>query len=173
MQNIDWAEDFKKLYDHAVSVYRAGERNPAAYFSSQQTALLAAIGCSPQEVFDFVEDGCQGGEPAFETVLLVTAVRRDYLQVEQAGRPSGKVVDSDRLPAKSAELGGIPWLPRIIQKAEAKLRGEMPPELMYLCGGDRQFLRRLNIHPADFLRLVWSVKGDPQKVLAYVKQGHA
>ena len=170
MQNIDWAENFKKLYDHAVSAYHAGERNPAAYFSSQHTAFLAAIGGSPQEVFDFVEDWCQGGEPAFETVLLVTSVRRDYLQVEQSGRPSGKVVDSDQLPAKRAELGGIPWLPRIIQKAEAKLRGEMPPELMYGCGGDREFLRSVNIHPADFLRFVWSAEGDPQKVLAFVNR---
>ncbi len=172
MQNIDWAENFKALYDHAVATYRAGQRNPAAYFSRAQAAFLAAIGCSPQEIFDFVEDGCLGGEPGFETVLLITAVRRDYLLVEQRGRPSGRVVDSDRLPAKSAELGGIAWLPRIIEKAGAKLRGEMPPELMYCCGGDRQFLRSVDIHPADFLRFVWSVKGDPQQVLDFVKRSH-
>ena len=169
MQNTDWAENFRALYDHAVSAYRAGQRNPAACFSHEQTAFLAAIGCSPQEVFDFAEDWCQSEDPAFETVLLITAARRDYLLVEQQGRPSGKVIDSGQLPAKNAELGGIAWLPRIIPKAEAKLRGEMPPELMYGCGGDRPFLRRMNIHPADFLRLVWSVKGDAQKVLAFVK----
>ena len=173
MQSMDWAENFKTLYDHAVSAYRAGQRNPTDYFSSEQTAFLAAIGCSPQEVFDFAEDWCQFGEPAFETVLLVTAVRRDYLLVEQQGKLSGKVIDADKLPARSDELGGIAWLPRIIEKAEAKLRGEMPPELMYLCGGDREFLRSVNIHPADFLRLIWSVKGDPQKVLAYVQRGRA
>ncbi len=173
MQNIDWAENFKTLYDHAVSAYRAGQRNPAAYFSRDQVASLAAIGCSPQELFDFAEDWCQLGEPAFETVLLITAVRRDYLLVEQQGKPSDKVIDAGQLPARSDELGGIAWLPRIIQKAEAKLRGEMPPELMYGCGGDRQFLRSVNIHPADFLRLVWSVKGESQKVLAYVQRGRA
>lgn len=173
MQNTDWAENFRALYDHAVSAYRAGRRNPAACFSREQTAFLATIGCSPQEVFDFVEDGCQGGEPAFETVLLITAARRDYFLVEQHGRPSGKVIDAGQLPAKSDELGGIPWLPRIIQKAGAKLRGEMPPDLMYGCGGDRPFLRSVNIHPADFLRLVWSVEGDAQQVLAFVKRSRA
>ena len=107
MQNMEWAENFKTLYDHAVSAYRAAKRNPAAYFSSEQTAFLAAIGCSPQEVFDFAEDWCQFGEPAFETVLLITAARRDYFLVEQQGRRSDKVIDSDQLPARSDELGGI------------------------------------------------------------------
>ena len=173
MQHTDWAENFRVIYLHTVAAYRAGQRDPATICTPEQTAFLASIGCSPQEVFDFAEDGCLGGEPAFETVLLITAVRRDYLLVEQAGRPSGKVIDAGQLPAKSAELGGIAWLPRIIQKAGAKLRGEMPPELMYGCGGDRPFLRSVNIHPADFLRLVWSVKGDPQKVLAFVQRSGA
>ena len=56
------------------------------------------------------------------------------------------------LPSMGASLGGFRWLPRLMAKAHAKLRGEMPPELMYGCGGDRPFLKQLGIHPADFLK---------------------
>ena len=66
-------------------------------------------------------------------------------------------------------MDGIPWLPRIIKKAEAKLRGEMAPDLMYGCGGDRNFFREHRLNPADFLRHVWAADGDEAKVLAYVK----
>ncbi len=73
------------------------------------------------------------------------------------------------LPAKDAELEGIPWLPRLIDKAEAKLRGEMPADLMYDCGGDRQFFKKHDRHPADFLRVTWAAKGDARKILRYVR----
>jgi hypothetical protein len=79
----------------------------------------------------------------------------------------------DSLPAKTAEVDGIPWLPRLIEKARAKLRGEMPPELMYGCGGDRPFLRRMNVELAEFLRLVWDAKNDERRILDYVKQRKA
>jgi len=64
-------------------------------------------------------------------------------------------------------------LPRLIEKAKAKLRGEMPPELMYCCGGDRAFLREHGIHPADFLREVWAAGDDTKKILQYVRQNAA
>jgi len=76
----------------------------------------------------------------------------------------------DKLPPKDAQLGGIEWLPRIIEKAHAKLRGEMPPELMYCCGGDRAFLREHGIHPADFLREVWAAGDDVQRILSFVRK---
>ena len=75
----------------------------------------------------------------------------------------------DDLPAKDAQLGGIVWLPRVIQKAKARLRGELPDTLMYCCGGDRKFFRTHDIHPADFLRYVWGAKGNEDKILNYVK----
>ncbi|MBI3875363.1 MAG: DUF5069 domain-containing protein, partial [Verrucomicrobia bacterium] len=153
-----------------VQQYRAGNLRAASWFDAGETAFLAGLGCSAQELFDFVEDFCQMGEPAFETVLLITALRRDYFLNELQGRPTGRLVDMATLPAKDARLGGIAWLPRIIVKAQAKLRGEMPAELMYCCGGDRQFLKSIGMHPADFLRLVWRTGGDEEKVLAAVKQ---
>ncbi|MGV3755618.1 MAG: hypothetical protein ACO1QS_09580 [Verrucomicrobiota bacterium] len=170
MQNYIWAERFKQIYDAAVLRYNNGTQSVAGLFGKEEVEFLASIGCTAQELFDFVEDFCRGGEPIYSDVLLVTAVRREYFLNVQHGKHSGKVIDSDKLPAKSAPLGGIPWLPRIIEKAKAKLRGEMPPELMYGCGGDRPFLRGVNIHLADFLRFVWEVDGDQQKVLAYVNE---
>ncbi len=73
-------------------------------------------------------------------------------------------------PAKEAELAGFSWLPRIILKARSKLRGEMPTELMYCCGGDRSFLKKLNIQPTDFLRVVWAARDDDRTIIDYVKQ---
>jgi hypothetical protein len=40
---------------------------------------------------------------------------------------------------------------------------------MYSCGGDRAFLHQHDIHPADFLRVVWAARGDHGKIAAYVK----
>ena len=142
-------------------------------FDSAQRRFLAEIGATPQEIFDFVEDTFHGGEPGFETTLLVTAARRDYFLVIQHGKPSRHMIDMDALPPKSAQLDGIEWLPRIIEKAKAKLRGEMPPELMYCCGGDRAFLREHGVHPADFLREVWAAGEDTKKILQNVRKSAA
>jgi hypothetical protein len=168
MQNFHWDTTFRKVYEKAVQTYHAGNRRPEIVFKPAERSFLASIGCTPRELYDFVEDWCGANEPSFETVLLITAVRRDYFLFVQKGQLSREVIDIEALPAKGAELAGIAWLPRIIAKAKAKLRGEMPPELMYGCGGDRPFLRSVNIHPADFLRMVWSAGDDGQKVIDFV-----
>jgi hypothetical protein len=170
MNEYDWADTFHQVYDRGANAYRAGNKRADSLFDAADKAFLARIGCSAQELFDFIEDGIRRGEPSYDVALLLTALRREYFLQVQGGKPSGKTVEMDRLPAKNEKLGGIEWLPRIIEKAKAKLRGEMPPELMYCCGGDVAFLRGVKIHPADFLRFVWSVDGDPQKVLQFVRQ---
>lgn len=167
-RSADWAVDFHRLYDKAVAKYASGVRRASELFDEEETEFLAAIGCTAQEVYDFAEDGCRMGEPSFETVLLITSVRRDYFLYVQRSQPSGRIVPMDSLPPKSAAMGGYEWLPRIIVKARAKLRGEMPSELMYGCGGDRPFLRSINIHPADFLREVWAAGEDDQRILRFV-----
>ena len=108
-----------------------------------------------------------------ETALLITAVRRDYFLVEQNSTWSTKTLNVDDLPAKDAQLGGVAWLPRVIQKAKGRLRGELPDNLMYCCGGDRKFFRAHDVHPADFLRYVWAAKGNEEKILSYVKNKSA
>ena len=170
MQNYNWPVTFREIYNRAASAYRAGRPSPQTLFPPADEKFLATIGCSAQELFDFVEDFVQGGEPDFGTTLLITSVRRDYFLSEQGGMPSGKLVDMDTLPPKQAAAGGLPWLPRIIVKARAKLRGEMPPDLMFCCGGDRAFLESVDIHAADFLRYVWAAGGDDQKIIEWVQR---
>jgi hypothetical protein len=173
VDNYNWAKSFRELFEDGSDAYRAGKRDEKSMFNPEQGRFLEGIGATPQEIFDFVEDTFYGGEPGFETSLLVTAMRREYFLKVQKGQHSGRVIDMEKLPSKSAQMGGIEWLPRLIGKAHAKLRGEMPPELMYCCGGDRAFLREYGIHPADFLREAWNAGDDHQRLLDFVRQSAA
>ena len=165
-----WHHELKQLFVLALERYRTGERDPRRYFTVDQIDYLASIGQTPQEIFDFAEDHEKYHEPDWETVLLISAARRDYLLTVQKWVTSTRVISTDDLPPKDEALDGIPWLPRLIEKAEAKLRGEMPPALMYNCGGDRNFFREHGLHPADFLRHVWAAQGDRGKVLEFVRE---
>ncbi|XHR31020.1 MAG: DUF5069 domain-containing protein [Chthoniobacteraceae bacterium] len=168
MKSYDWTSHVRPLYDKAFSRYQAGHRDPQTLFEPAEVEFLKGIGASAMELYDFAEDA---DSLEWETALLILSVRRDYFLVMQKGVPSARRLTMADFSAKTAELGGIPWLPRIIQKAEGRLRGELPLDLMYCCGGDRAFLRQFDLHPADFLREVWAAAGDEQKVLAYVKRG--
>ena len=130
---------------------------------------MKSIGYTEQELFDFVEDFAKAGEPTLETALKIASVRRDYFLTEQKRIPSGHQIAMANLPSKDAEIEGIAWLPRLIPKAEAKLRGEMPPDLMYCCGGDRKFFATHRIDPADFLRKVWKTSGNISEIVSWVK----
>lgn len=171
MTNDTWDTAFLALFDRCVAQYRAGNRDFTRYYNAEDAAFLKAIGYKPREFFDFVEDFCEySGEPSASTALLIAAVRRDYLRTIQKGVLSSAEITPDSLPPKpDASLGGIPWLARITVKARAKLRGELHPEIMYGCGGDRRFFREHNIHGADFLRAVWAAGDDDAKVLAWLK----
>ena len=170
MDHYDWDDVFRECYVKAVEAHRNGNRQPATFFTADETAFLAGIGCMPQEVYDFAEDWCTAQEPSFATVLLITAARRDYFLTIQKSQPTGRVISVNDLPAKDAALAGFLWLPRQIVKARAKLAGEMPADLMYCCGGDRAFFKRVKCHPADFLRVVWATHNDDQKIIAYIRQ---
>jgi len=171
--NYSWTATFRNLFDRCATAYRGGNRAHDTWYTATDISFLDSIGCKPRELFDFVEDHCtsDGEEPDYETALLVTAARRDYFLVVQKGVPSTHVVTPDQLPAKTAAIEGFVWLPRILAKARAKLRGEMDPDTMYGCGGDRHFLSTHDIHPADFLRTVWAAGEDDRKVIDYVKRG--
>jgi hypothetical protein len=161
MNDFTWPEQFRQSWEAAVQAYRTGHRSLSDF------PAVPGIGCTAQEMYDFAEDA---EELPFEAALLITAVRRDYFLVVQNGKLSGHVVPLDEFPAKDAEVAGFRWLPRLIVKARAKLRGELPAELMYSCGGDRAFLRKVNIHPADFLRHVWAAREDEGKIVEYVRR---
>lgn len=171
MKHYLWDSYFVELFDACVDEYDEGNHDYESWFSDEDQEFLRSIGCREREFFDFVEDNVtSGGEnPTAITALLVAAVRRDYFLTIQQGVPSAHIVAPSELPAKTAELDGIVWLPRILVKARAKLRGEMDPDTMFGCGGDRAFLEKFDIHPADFLRVVWAAGDDDARVLAYVK----
>jgi hypothetical protein len=139
-------------------------------FEPADVKFLASIGCTAQELFDFVDDFLNYGDFDFETVVAVAAIRRDYFLDEMHGKTTGRVVQMDELPAKTAEVDGIAWLPRLIAKARIKLRGEMNPDLMYGCAGDRPFLREHGMTLPQFLQLVRDKGGDDRAIVEAVKK---
>ena len=137
-------------------------------FEPGDTAFLATIGCTTQELFDFVDDFLGYGDFDFETVLEVTAIRREYFLNVMHGKSTGCVIAMSQLPAKSAKVDGIAWLPRLIAKARIKLRGEMDPDLMYGCAGDRPFLREHHMTLPQFLQLVRDSGDDDRAIIEAV-----
>ena len=170
MKNYDFADKFHALYDKAVKLYATGQRDQQAYFTPAEKDFLTANGIGVQAMYDYAEDHNNGGEPGYDRALEIESVRRDYFLNVQGGKASAKVLDESKMPAKDAELKGIVWLPRIIPKTRAKLRGELPASLMYSCGGDRRFFRTHDIHPAEFLSLVWRNQDDDDAVIDWVVQ---
>lgn len=168
---MTWNDTFLELFERCCEQYRGGNTDFATYYNDGDLEFLASIGYAEREFFDFVEDYCDGGEPTPTTALLIAAARRDYFHVVQQGKPSAAPkVKRDQIPPKDSILEGITYLPRIIQKAKAKLRGELDPDLMFSCGGDRRFLKENgNLHPADFLRQVWAAQDNTGKLVDWIK----
>lgn len=167
---MTWNDQFLALFRRCVEFYRGGNSDFHSYYGPEDLEFLKSIGYKPRELFDFVEDLVDGDVPTESTALLVASVRRDYFLAIQGGKASDAEVTSDDVPARTDEYEGIAYLPRIVAKAEAKLRGELHPDLMFSCGGDRRFLREHgNIHPADFLRHVWAADGDIAMVHDFVR----
>jgi len=166
---LTWEQTFSELFEQAVEKYRQGHHQARGLVDDAGREFLGSIGYTEQEFFDFAEDFQKGGEPSLKTALEIAAVRRDYFLQEQKGSFSTRPIATADLPPKDAEMDGIPWLPRLIAKAEAKLRGEMPPDLMYGCGGDRKFFRTHQIDPAEFLRKTWEMEGNIPKIVAWVQ----
>lgn len=165
----DWQRTFSDLFNTSVGKYQKGHQKAAGLVDAEGQKFLQSIGYTEQEFFDFVEDFAKGGEPTLETALEVASVRRDYFLKEQKGNFSPHRIVMANLPAKDAKVEDIVWLPRLLEKAEAKLRGEMPPELMFGCGGDRKFFKTHQISPAEFLRKVWHAQGKYSEVISWVK----
>lgn len=166
-----WNDTFLALFDRCLEKYNSGDKDFTSYYTEADLAFLQSIGCKPRELFDFVEDLGDEGEPSRSTALLVASARRDYFLVVQQGVASEHELTRDDLPSFGDLLGGMTYLPRILKKARAKLAGELNPDMMYGCGGDRNFLRTHGgIHLADFLRNVWACGDDDEQVLAYVQK---
>jgi hypothetical protein len=164
----DWVEEFRTLFENKVAVFKSGIQKVEAMFSQEEKDLLRSIGATPQEIFDFVEDWADDGVPDPETVLTLTKIRRDYfLQVQQGKFPETLKSEED-FPSRSASLASLDWFPRIIEKARAKLRGELPSDLMYSCGGDRRFLNKIKVSPVEFLETVREAGDNDDHIIKFV-----
>jgi hypothetical protein len=173
MKHYDFAPKFRALYDQAVGRYNAGTRTAAGLFSAEENAWLTANGLTPQNLFDYAEDQANYGEPGPDNALAIECVRRNYFVSAQEGRASTTVLDVERMPAKTDSIRGIEWLPRLIPKTKAKLRGELPASLMYCCGGDRKFFKTHDIAPAEFLGLVWRHENNDAAIIDWVARRSA
>lgn len=156
MENTsEFGHKLYELWKKAVEIYKNGNRTPSTFFNEEETNFLKANGISAQELYDFAEDFNNDKEPDFAVVLLIQEVRRAYFLEEQKAILSKNILNMETVPAKKDTIEDIAWFPRIIAKAKAKLHGELTPDLMYCCPGDRVFLKENHIHPAEFLHALW------------------
>lgn len=171
MKHYTFTQTFRSLYDKAVTLYTRGQRGAESYFTADESAWLAGNGITAQHLYDYAEDQSNyDGEPGYDIALGIELIRRDYFLNVQHGKLSGIIADPATWPAKDAAAEGIVWLPRILPKARAKLRGELPSSLMYGCAGDRKFFTAHDIHPAEFLNLVWRLDGNDDAIIDWVSR---
>jgi hypothetical protein len=169
MKHFTFPLQFQALYDKAVALYSGGQRGADSFFNADEQRFLAANGITPQHMYDYAEDhNGYEGEPGLLQALGIELVRRDYFLNAQGGRASTTTLDDSTLPAKADAVRGIAWLPRLLPKARAKLRGELPPSLMFCCGGDRKFFKEHDIVPSEFLSLVWRHEKDDAAIVDWV-----
>lgn len=163
-----WAARYRALYEDATWRYQAGARS-GHLISEGEREFLESLGGTEREFSDLVEDYARGSGWDPETALLMTAARRDYFLRHDGGKRREQK-DSSTLPPKNAELDGVRWLPRIIEKARRKLQGTMNDDLMFGCGGDSGFCRKHGVDPADFLGVVRDNWDDENAILAWVRE---
>lgn len=60
-------------------------------------------------------------------------------------------------------MGGVPWLPRITDKARAKLRGTIG-DYIYPCPADKKFLEKLGITAEEFTEIIASCPTDEEVI---------
>ena len=173
MKHYDFPQKFRALYDKAVGLYAKGQRGADTLFNAEELAWLAANGLTAQHLYDYAEDHAGYGEPGPDHALAIECVRRDYFLNVQNSHASKTVLDVEKMPAKTDAVRGIEWLPRIIPKTKAKLRGELPASLMYCCGGDRRFFKTHDILPAEFLSVVWRHEKDDAAIIDWVARRSA
>jgi len=170
MNHYDWPLKLRVLYDKSLDYSGRGGREAESFLTSEERSELGAIGIAPIHLFDFADDFLKYGDPQWETFLLVASARRDYFLYELGGKPAASQLREEDLPPKKEALEGYVWLPRIVRKAQSFLEGTLPTEIMYGCGGDRNFLREHDLHMGEFLRMVWASHGNASKLLRFLKK---
>ncbi len=170
MKHYEFQKTFRELYDKAVALYAKGQREPETLLTANEQAFLAANGLTAQNIYDYAEDHNNYGEPGCDLALGIETARRNYFLSVQHGKLSSTVIDPNQMPAKTDSVRGISWLPRIIPKTKAKLRGELPSSLMYCCGGDRNFLKTHDINPVEFIDVVRQNETNDTAIIDWVEK---
>lgn len=168
---MEWNDRYMTLFREAAERFLT---NPHAsterFFLPDETEFLGSIGMKAEEMHHHIADYCTLGEPSPSTALLVAAQRRSFFLTTQRGISGNAAeVKAASLPAETEEFQEIPYLPRLIRKAEATLFGTLDKALHFPDAKDRDFLHTHgSIHPADFLALVSAARGDRQKIVSAV-----
>ena len=127
----NWKTQFREVFDAGVQRRKEGCNEPGAMFESDEVAFLESIGCTVQEMFDFCDDYVSWDDVICDHVEALQAVRCEHYVNELNSQPASHRMEMDDFPAKTDEVEGIAWLPRLIVKARAKLAGQLPADLMY------------------------------------------
>lgn len=129
--NDNWKQKFRVLFFAGVDRHQHGGQSPATMFEPDEVTFIESIGCTAQELFDFVDDYVHCGDVNYDDAEAIQAVRLEVFANELGNQPAACRMGMEEFPDKNAEVEGIAWLPRLIVKARAKLAGELPADLMY------------------------------------------
>ena len=168
---MEWNDRFMSLFRDAVERYLVNPQTPAdRFYLPEEQDFLKTIGYQPAEMHGYVREYAEKGSPSPSTTLLIAAVRRHYFLNAMRGMSgNARPITAADLPAETEEFHEIPYLPRIIRKAEAKLFGTLAADIMYGDEKDREFLRTHgNFHLADFLQLAAAARSDRQRLVSAV-----
>jgi hypothetical protein len=166
-QTYPWEADFKNLFERVKPIIAKGEKDLNKLFTEQDKAFLRSIGSKPIEMFDAADDAHRYGEPTIDEILEIHRMRYDYFVQVQKEEFQPPV---ENLREKADQLGGIPWLPRAIDKVRAKLAGRLVDDYFYPCAGDRKFLKEIKMTAPNFFKLVRDSSSD-EEILQKVKKG--
>ena len=127
----DWKQQFRELFNTGVERHKAGRQSLDTMFEPAEAKFLESIGCSTQEMFDFCDDYVNWDDVIYDHVEELQAVRYEHFINELNNQSASRQMEMHEFPAKTDEVEGIAWLPRLIVKARAKLAGQLPADLMY------------------------------------------
>ena len=127
----DWETQFRDLFIAGVERHKAGRQSPDTMFEPAEAKFLESIGCGTQEMFDFCDDYVNWDDVIYDHIEELQAVRYDHFKNGLNCQPASRRMEMNEFPAKTDEVEGIAWLPRLITKARAKLAGQLPADLMY------------------------------------------
>ena len=145
-------------------------------FTPEQVAFLTTIGCTAQELFDFVDDFLDYGDFDFQTVLDVTSIRRSYFLEVMGGKSSGLIVPMAELPAAIQDaLDLVEFATGPADSTWGSVRARMgrpePFDLRYVCLGNEEHdtpeMRERFPHFARAFREIQPVLSRPRFIEAH------